>query len=347
MIDSLSQDILSLSQLWNKRTNATPDRGVLGDENGVIVDPQLPLTNVYVRLKTSNGLSPGRSVILPASTRISLTPGLPVLIGYNYKLQPIVLGIDTETQAATGVASQTSIAQNNSGRTTQAVIETLNITAGGTLTVNLKGWNGIVNGVYYEFSYSGINLASFVPSAGYECWAAVFVLSDLSGVETFASTPNLTSDFPDPVSEINECIVQRSSGSTPAWAVRLTGGLASFDQTYLDNNTKDLRQMVNNAVGELTVYRVVTAAGAVTVTLADRVIVVNKSSGAATTVNLPSNPAGGLTFTIKDGKGDAGSNNITITPASGNIDGSGSSVISTNYGKATVMYNGTQWNVIG
>lgn len=91
--------------------------------------------------------------------------------------------------------------------------------------------------------------------------------------------------------------------------------------------------------------RVVTAAGAVTVTTADNVVVVNKTVGAATTVNLPVGTSG-LTFTIKDGKGDSALNNITITPAAGNIDGSATFILGANYGAVTVTYNGTQWNVL-
>lgn len=89
--------------------------------------------------------------------------------------------------------------------------------------------------------------------------------------------------------------------------------------------------------------RTVTAAGAITVTRDDNTIFVNKSVGAATTVNLPAKPIPGRRLFIKDAKGDANVNNITITPASGNIDGSASLVINTAYGYATIAYNGTQW----
>jgi hypothetical protein len=92
--------------------------------------------------------------------------------------------------------------------------------------------------------------------------------------------------------------------------------------------------------------RTVIAAGAVTVLRADYTVVVNKTSGAATTVNLDAIPATGEIKCIKDGKGDAGANNITLTPAAGLIDGASTYVISTNYGAACVQYGGTAWNVI-
>lgn len=91
--------------------------------------------------------------------------------------------------------------------------------------------------------------------------------------------------------------------------------------------------------------RVVTAAGAVTVALTDYIVVVNKTIGAATVVNLPAGTAN-QHYVIKDGKGDAGANNITITPAAGTIDGAATLVLVANYASAELVYNGTQWNVI-
>jgi hypothetical protein len=89
--------------------------------------------------------------------------------------------------------------------------------------------------------------------------------------------------------------------------------------------------------------RVVTAAGGITALASDGCIVVNKSVGAATAVTLYASPATGAKLRIKDGKGDANTNNITITPAAGNIDGSATNVINTAYGKVTLLYTGTQW----
>jgi hypothetical protein len=78
----------------------------------------------------------------------------------------------------------------------------------------------------------------------------------------------------------------------------------------------------------------------------DYVVVTNLSSAGAVAVNLPASPTTGLTYRIKDGKGDAASNNITITPAAGTIDGAATYVISTNFGRVDLIYNGTEWNVL-
>lgn len=84
-----------------------------------------------------------------------------------------------------------------------------------------------------------------------------------------------------------------------------------------------------------------------TLTATDDVLVVNRGgAGAATTVNLPAGITG-RRYIVKDGRGDAAANNITIISATGNIDGAANLVISSNYGYAVVLYNGTQWNRIG
>ena len=96
----------------------------------------------------------------------------------------------------------------------------------------------------------------------------------------------------------------------------------------------------------LSAVRVVTASGAVTVAVTDYLIVVNKTVAAATTVNLYATPGVGSSLIIKDGKGDANVNNITITPAAGLIDGSASYVLVASYQAATLVYNGTSWSVV-
>ena len=94
------------------------------------------------------------------------------------------------------------------------------------------------------------------------------------------------------------------------------------------------------------VVRVVTAAGNIAVMAADAVIVVRKTAGAATTVALESGPAAGRVVTVKDGRGDAGANPITVVPASGTIDGGANLVLSSGYGSVTLVFNGLEWSVL-
>jgi hypothetical protein len=122
------------------------------------------------------------------------------------------------------------------------------------------------------------------------------------------------------------------------------GGLA--EPAYFTSTGTVVTGLTSTA-GRVRKIRAVTAAGAVTVATTDDVVIVNKTTGATTIVNLPSSPTTGQCFYIKDGKGDAATNNITVTPAAGNIDGSATAVINTAYGYMLVIYNGTQWNIIG
>ena len=59
-------------------------------------------------------------------------------------------------------------------------------------------------------------------------------------------------------------------------------------------------------------------------------------------------PAGvtGTVYYIKDGTGDAVTNNITITPAAGTIDGAATATITTNFGSLTLAYTGAKWEII-
>ena len=78
----------------------------------------------------------------------------------------------------------------------------------------------------------------------------------------------------------------------------------------------------------------------------DQIIVVDKSSASASYLDLPASPTTGTTYRIKDGKGDAATNNITIAPASGTIDGDSNVIINANYASVDLVYNGTEWNII-
>lgn len=98
--------------------------------------------------------------------------------------------------------------------------------------------------------------------------------------------------------------------------------LTSFDPSVkqvlvYDTSTEAFNVITLGTVqsaGQTTVVK--TTSGDVNVAAADGVIVLNKASGAVTNVNLPlaANKIGPVLVT--DLKGDAGTNNITITPTS-------------------------------
>src|SRR4051812_22106733 len=63
--------------------------------------------------------------------------------------------------------------------------------------------------------------------------------------------------------------------------------------------------------------RTVTASGTVTVLSSDTYLSINKTVGAATSVQLPNSPRDGFLLMVKDAKGDANTNNITLLAGSG------------------------------
>lgn len=91
---------------------------------------------------------------------------------------------------------------------------------------------------------------------------------------------------------------------------------------------------------------VYTAAGNFVMASGQMGAAINKTVGAATQVTLPPAPAAWQLAIVTDAKGDAATNNITIVPAAGTIDGAASVVIAANYGDMIFLYNGTEWNVV-
>ena len=80
----------------------------------------------------------------------------------------------------------------------------------------------------------------------------------------------------------------------------------------------------------------------------DHIIYADTSSASgAFTLTLPSTPVLGLTYKIKDSSGAASTKNVTISGNGKNIDGSSTYVLNLNYAMIELIYNGTQWNVIG
>ncbi len=109
---------------------------------------------------------------------------------------------------------------------------------------------------------------------------------------------------------------------------------------------KQLEQAVNEIVNRVNInYKKVTTS---TYDILVDNLFIDVNVGTATTLSLPQNPPIGTNFIVKDSSGSAGTNNITVTPASGNtIQGQANFVINNNFGSLEIIYNGTnQWLVI-
>ena len=125
--------------------------------------------------------------------------------------------------------------------------------------------------------------------------------------------------------------------------VGVSFGAGNVNVTAKDNFANGLGASVNQLGRQDNGVYTFTAAGNYTMTGDEEVIVVNKTVGAATQVTLPSNMTPGYTCTIKDGKGDAATNNITIV---GTIDGVANTILSSNYQSLTLMALSSGWATV-
>jgi hypothetical protein len=92
--------------------------------------------------------------------------------------------------------------------------------------------------------------------------------------------------------------------------------------------------------------RTVTSGSSDTVLATDYLIAIDKTSGSATAESLFACASGidGTIYVIKDEKGDAATNNITITPVSGTIEGASTAVINSNGASITIQCDGSKTN---
>lgn len=256
-----------------------------------------------------------------------------LLAGYTGSLTTTGLSV-VNSVAGTGATYAAASASNSYRLNTfnGAIQYTANATTSGincgmrsmahlSSTANYAAWNTATSSG--NSAALNVGVASFALNATTNC-AGLFALADYgTSAPTFAN-----------------CALIADNGST-------TGDIF----IARDNGTSVFKiadgGVLTASAAQVNKIRTVTSAGAVTVSATtDYIIEINKSSGAATTVNLPSSPATGLTFIIKDGKFDAATNNITLTPASGNIDNAASYIMNRNGQSATIAYNGTQWIIL-
>ncbi len=146
------------------------------------------------------------------------------------------------------------------------------------------------------------------------------------------------------------------SATAPSYSFKSNSGLGSYNagfNTIAWSTNSTLRMYLNNAglgvAGKIQGFgarelNAVIYTGNVTINSNDDVIIIRRATGAATAVTLPTCTAG-RRLVVKDGKGDAATNNITIS--GGTIDGAASHTINSNYGKTTLVCDSSgSWNNI-
>jgi hypothetical protein len=92
---------------------------------------------------------------------------------------------------------------------------------------------------------------------------------------------------------------------------------------------------------------IITAPGNYVVVSDDYVVTVNKTVPQITTITLPASPATSRSIIVKDGQGKATDFPITIDGNGKTIDGAATLVIDVNWESAEIIFNATEWNIIG
>lgn len=118
------------------------------------------------------------------------------------------------------------------------------------------------------------------------------------------------------------------------------GGIVFTNSSSLINTTTQVPLVRSNDAIK------VTTPGAYPYTTVPQDALILVDSSAARTITPLASPATGQMHIIKDNVGSAAANNITVTPSGKNIDGAASKIINVNFGSITIVFNGTQWNVI-
>jgi len=143
------------------------------------------------------------------------------------------------------------------------------------------------------------------------------------------------------VANVSNCVINSSNATTIDGTGTLKYG--SIDFTGSSSNVTVTTQVP--LISSNTALHITTPGAYPYTTIPQDAVILVDTSSARTIVPLAS-PTTGQQFVIKDNVGSAAANNITITPSGKNIDGAASSTININYGSVTIVYNGTQWNII-
>jgi hypothetical protein len=168
--------------------------------------------------------------------------------------------------------------------------------------------------------------------------------STLGGVQSLTATTN---NFVTGISTSGVPSVARPTCGNLSDATACATAIGTSGATLPLNNTNNVFSGVFAMTGAVKVPgRLITASGTITVSATtDHLVCVKKTTGAATSVSLPSSPPTWLSIIVKDCKGDAATNNITVSPASGTIDGAATFVMNVAYQAQGFVFNGTEWSL--
>ena len=208
------------------------------------------------------------------------------------------------------------------------------------VTINNLGVTSLTGSTYLNVSNStgSVTLTNLGVQSISGTTGQVLVAGGIS-----AQTGTITLSLPQSISTSSS---PTFLGLTTTGTVSMTGGqvtigagtAGTIDNMAIGGTTATTARVTGFTVG----YASVTTTP-FTATAGTNIIGVNRAGAVA--ITLPANTAGRL-ITVKDESGNASVNNITITPASGTIDGQASLVISANYAAYTLYCSGSNWFII-
>lgn len=202
---------------------------------------------------------------------------------------------------------------------------------GSVFSYNSSFNNVVLSGggqTFFKSSVGAATLSNAVAPIFYYC-----IISSFSGS---------TSGIP----ELYNCISSNATG------INYTGNILVSNLAHTNVNPGDFfgsgisEGLALTTQGNVLIRRLVAADA--TVAKNDYYIGITSTASPRTitlpdTSSTPLKPRKGQCFKFKDQSGGAAANNITITPNGGTIDGAGSYVISTNFGYAEIMFDGTNY----
>lgn len=237
MADSVS----TLRQRVRRTLNLDPIRGILGDSNGIIYEPNRP-GYVRVRLRQGTGFTTYATVRNKAT--IQMIPGNPVLLYRDPDNELAVYEADLQAQLQSGInpiannpLDRAAFASKNQTEILTALCYPLSPSS---MKVGVKQWPYIIGSTIYLFNGGTIDLTSFVPSSGNHCLVTIFLKTNQT-LEAKAATARNILD-PLDITDIQQCLTAKTTGSVALWCWRLYGGQTTIT---IQDSWLDLRQFLN------------------------------------------------------------------------------------------------------
>lgn len=147
---------------------------------------------------------------------------------------------------------------------------------------------------------------------------------------------NFTADAGSPLNfTSNNRALTFSAGGNNQVLFKTNGILRAYIETT--GNWTTAAGLVTNAV---------TKTGNYTTLATDQYVLVDSTGGAVTITLSSANATQYQIYHVTDWKGQSATNNITLTPSSGTINGAASKIINSAFGSIDVLFDGTNWLII-